>query len=119
MKSNQKFNAENQVTRPCVAVLIIFNSFPCRGITGMMFNQRVALHFSILLPYSGAQTEALRTVMIFTAAVGVAKTINFSYTNTLSTCPIYVGFRPTALGSSFCITNTFLLNDIKNLIVKL
>ena len=32
--SIQKFNAENQVTRPCVAVLVIFNTFPCSGITG-------------------------------------------------------------------------------------
>ena len=26
--------------------------------------------------------------MVFTVAVGVAKTVNFSYTITLSTCPI-------------------------------
>ena len=51
--------------------------------------------------------------MVFTVAVGVAKTINFSYTITLSTCPIHVGFKPTVVGSSFCIT----INDIKNLIV--
>ena len=54
--------------------------------------------------HRGAQIEALRTVIVFTVVVGVAKTINFSYTLTLSTCPIYVGPRPTVLGSSFCIT---------------
>ena len=43
--------------------------------------------------------------------VEVAKIINFSYTITLPTCPIYVGFTPTVLGACFCIT------DIKNLIV--
>ena len=49
-------------------------------------------------------------VMAFTAAVGVAKTINFSYTitHTQSTCSIYMGFRPTVLVSSFCITIKFL-----------
>ena len=41
--------------------------------------------------------------MVFTVAVGVAKTINFSYTFTLSTCPIYGGFRPNVLDSSFLI----------------
>ena len=49
----------------------------------VVFNQRVALYFSILFLYSdsGAQIEALRTVMAFAvAAVEVAKTINFSYT---------------------------------------
>ena len=38
----------------------------------------MALYFSVLL-YSGAQMEALRTVMVFTVAVGFAKTINFNY----------------------------------------
>ena len=33
-------------------------------------------------------------VMVFIVAVGVAKTINFSYTSTLSTCPIYMGITP-------------------------
>ena len=49
-------------------------------------------------------------VMAFTAAVGAAKTINFSYTitHTQSTCSIYVGLRPTVLVSSFCITIKFL-----------
>ena len=28
MISNQKFNVENQVARLCVAVLVIFNTFP-------------------------------------------------------------------------------------------
>ena len=42
--------------------------------------------------------------------VGVAKTINFSYTITLYTCLIYVGFRPTVLGSSFCITIKLLVS---------
>ena len=66
--------------------------------------------------------------MIFTVAVGVARTINFSYTNTLSTCPIYVGFKPTVLNSSFCITmkiidviiiimTSIIHYDIKSLIV--
>ena len=55
-------------------------------------------------PYSGSQTEALRTVMVCIVAVALAKTINFSYTITLSTCSIYVSFRPMVLGSSFCIT---------------
>ena len=31
--SNQKFNAETQVTRSCVTVLVIFNTFPSSGIT--------------------------------------------------------------------------------------
>ena len=31
--NNQKFNGENQVTRPWVPVFIIFNIFPCSGIT--------------------------------------------------------------------------------------
>ena len=61
--------------------------------------------------FSGALMEALRTVMVFTVAVGVAKTINFSYTITLSTSSIRVGLRPTVLSSSFCTT----IN--KNLIV--
>ena len=34
-RPNQKFNAKNRVTRLfCVAVLVIFNIFPCGGITG-------------------------------------------------------------------------------------
>ena len=32
--SNQKLNAENQATRLCVVVLVIFNTFPCSGIAG-------------------------------------------------------------------------------------
>ena len=32
--SNQQFNAENEVTRPCVAILVIFNTLPCSGVTG-------------------------------------------------------------------------------------
>ena len=32
--SDQKFNEENQVKRPFVAVLVIFNTFSCCGITG-------------------------------------------------------------------------------------
>ena len=62
--------------------------------------------------------------MVFTIAVGIGKTINFSYTirPALSTCPFYMGFRPTVLGSSFCITTKFLRSsiiyyDIKNVIV--
>ena len=51
----------------------------------------MALYFSVLL-YSGAQMEALRTVMVFTVAVGFAKTINFSYTNPVHVC-ILSGFR--------------------------
>ena len=54
--------------------------------------------------------EALRTVTLFTVADGVAKTINFSYTIILSTCPICVGFRPTVLASSFCIIIKFLMS---------
>ena len=35
MISDQNFNAGSKVTRPCcIAVLVIFNTFPCRGITG-------------------------------------------------------------------------------------
>ena len=52
--------------------------------------------------------EALRTVIVFTVAVGIAKTVNLSYTITLCTSPIYVGFRPTVLGSSLSITIKFL-----------
>ena len=50
--------------------------------------------------------------MVFTvAAVEVAKTINVSYTITLSTCPIYGSFRvrPTVLASNFCTTTKFLI----------
>ena len=54
--------------------------------------------------------------MVFTVAVGVAKSINFSYTITLSTCPIYVGYRSTVLGFSFCITIKF-LKALKSVIV--
>ena len=75
----------------------------------VVLNKRVTLYFSIL-SYSGAQIEAFWTVMVFTVAVGVAKTINFSYTITLSTYPISVGFKPTVLGSSFCITIEFLMS---------
>ena len=31
-RSSVKGSAKNPVTRPCVAVLIIFNTFPCSGI---------------------------------------------------------------------------------------
>ena len=48
--------------------------------------------------------------LVFAIAVGVAKTINFSYIITQSTCPIYMGFRPTVLASSFCITIKFLMS---------
>ena len=51
----------------------------------------MALYFSVLL-YSGAQMEALRTVMVFTVAVGFAKTVNFSYTNPVHVCTLF-GFR--------------------------
>ena len=45
--SNQKFNVENQVTaRPCVAVLVIFNTFPCSGITGGVQLDNGALLFN-------------------------------------------------------------------------
>ena len=46
--------------------------------------------------------------MVFTVAVGVAKTINFSYTigPTLLTRPVCVDFRPTALDSSFKIKSS-------------
>ena len=59
------------MTHPCVAVLIIFNTSSCSGNTGGVQLEGDAL-FSIF-SYSGAQTEALRTVMVFTVAVGVAK----------------------------------------------
>ena len=72
----------------------------------VVFNQRVGLYFSIL-PYSGAQTEALWTIMVLAVDVGVAKTISFSYTIVLFTCPTRVGFRPTVLDSSFCISIKF------------
>ena len=51
--------------------------------------------------------------MIFTVVVGVAKSINFSHTITLSTCPIYVGFRPTVFGSSFCIKNLIAMQKLE------
>ena len=95
--SNQKFNAENQVTRLCATVLVIFNTFPCSDMTGGVQLEGGTLFFNP--SFIAALKEALRTVMVFIAAVGVAKTINFSYTITLSTCPIYVGFRPTVLAS--------------------
>ena len=63
---------------------------------------RTVMAFAVGYSCSGAKIEALQTVMTFTVAVGVAKTINFSYTITLSTCSTYVGFRPTILRSSFC-----------------
>ena len=44
--SNQKFNAENQVTPPRVAVLVIFNTFPCRGMTGGVQLKGDALSFN-------------------------------------------------------------------------
>ena len=78
------------MTSPCAAVLVIFNTFPCSGITGgvqLDFKGWRSLFQSF--PCSGAQIEALRTVMVFTAAVEIVKTINFSYTITRSVCPIY------------------------------
>ena len=88
------------MTRPCVAVLVIFNNLPCSGITGGVQLKGCRSNFQSF-PYSGARIEALRTVMVpvFTVAVGIVKTINFSYTirPILSTSPIYVGFRPTFL----------------------
>ena len=66
----------------------------CSGITGGVKLGSGALFFNPS-PYSAAQIEALRTVMVFTVAVGVVKAINFNYTITLSTCSIYAGFRPT------------------------
>ena len=50
--------------------------------------------------------------------VSGATTINFSHTITLSTCQIYVGFRPTVLGSSFCITIKFLMIVMQKLGAK-
>ena len=105
---NQKFNAENQVTRPCVAILVIFKTFPCSGITSGIQLADGALFFNPS-PTVAPKIEALQTVIVFTVAVGVAKTINFSYSITLSTCPIYVGFRSTVLVYSFCITIKFLI----------
>ena len=55
--------------------------------------------------------------LVFTVAVGVAKTINFSYTITLSTYPISVGLKPTVLGSSFCIVIKFLMSQFKKVIM--
>ena len=46
---NQKFDKKNQVTRPCVAVLVIFNTFPCSqcsGITRGVQSQGGALFFN-------------------------------------------------------------------------
>ena len=46
---NKKFNAENQVTRPCakcVAVLVIFNTFPYNGIAGGVQLEIGALFFN-------------------------------------------------------------------------
>ena len=47
--------------------------------------------------------------------VGDAKIINFSYTFTLSTRPIYVGFRPTIFNFSFCITHQKFNCDAKTI----
>ena len=55
--------------------------------------------------------------MVFAVAVGVAKTINLSTTVIMSTCPIYVGFRPTVFGSSFCITIKFLMSQFEKVIM--
>ena len=44
--NNQKFNAENQVTRPCVAVLVIFNTFPYSGVTSGVQLEGGALFFN-------------------------------------------------------------------------
>ena len=46
LMSNQKFNAENEVTRPCAALLVIFNIFPCSGITGGVQLEGCALFFN-------------------------------------------------------------------------
>ena len=102
------------MTRPCVAVLVIFNTFSCNGVTGTWCSVRRWRSIFQSFPYSGALIEALGTVMVFTAAVGIAKAIYFSYTITLSTCSIHVDFRPTVLGSSFCITNKFLMSQFKS-----
>ena len=45
--SNQKFNMENRVTRPCVAILVTFNTFPCGGITGGVQLESGALFFHL------------------------------------------------------------------------
>ena len=66
--SNQKFNTENQVTRPCVAVLAIFNTFPCSGVTGGAQLEGGALFFNPS-PIVTLKIGALRTVMLFTVAV--------------------------------------------------
>ena len=106
--SNQKLNAENQATRLCVVVLVIFNTFPCSGIAGGIQSEGSARFFN---PYP---IVALNRG--FTDGCGiynsrwVAKIINFCYTITPSTCPIYVGFRPNVLGFSFCITIKFLIS---------
>ena len=40
-------------------------------------------------------------------------TVNFSHTITLSTCPIYVGFKPTVLGSSFLTKNLVVMQKLE------
>ena len=89
------------MTRPCVAVLVIFNAFPCSGITGGVQLEGGALFFNpspiVAFKYK------LFGRLCYLQEVGVTKTIYFSYTITLSTCPIYVDFKPTFLGFSFYI----------------
>ena len=85
------------MTRPCEAVLVIFNTFPCSGITGGVQLEGGALFFN---PYKWRSNRGFTDGYgTYTVTVGVANTINFNYTITLSTCPIYVGFRPTVLVS--------------------
>ena len=47
LTSNQKLNVEKQATRPCVAVLVIFNTFLCSGITGGVQIEGGALIFNV------------------------------------------------------------------------
>ena len=44
--NNQKFNAKNHGARPSVAVLVIFNTFLCSGITGGVQLEGGALFFN-------------------------------------------------------------------------
>ena len=50
--------------------------------------------------------------MAFTVAVGAAKTINFSCSITLSTCPIYVDFRD-GHDKSFCSKAITIIDNFK------
>ena len=67
------------MTRLCVAALVICNTFSCSGITGGVQLEGGALFFNPS-PIA-AQIKTLRTVMVFTVAVGVAKTINLRLHN--------------------------------------